>query len=317
MDMVDILSKTSDFKLIEGEIKKNTLSDAILLISKDSIYSFEFALALAQLLFYGNIQKDDNFLKIHSGGHPDLKIYPLKDKLLVADSEEIVSECYAAPVLADKKMIIIKDFDNSMEQAQNKLLKILEEPPANVFLILTCSNANLVLPTIRSRCNKYELKKVESRVVETCLQGRPNAQLIASLCDGYLGRADSLSKLSYLPELFDNVIALLTKMTSSKQVLTFSKNILPYKDHFDLIIEILSFALEDLLLLKAGRASEVRLQTAREALQSVSDSYSIKAICELQLLLNKAVKEQLYNTNFTLIIENLLLNILEVKFICK
>ena len=105
-------------------------------------------------------------------------------------------------------------------------------------------------------------------------------------------------------------------MKTSKQVLLFSKNLLMYKDNFSLLIEILSLALEDLLILKSG-GSNVRLQTVKQDLINVQGEYSIRAICEIQSLLDKAVKEQSYNGNVTLIIENLLLNILEVKFICK
>ncbi len=317
MNMTDIIFQAKAYQLICQEIAKGTLAKAVLIISKDSVYGYEFAKMVAvSLLNNGQQLKNENFTRVEIGSHPDVKTYPQKDKLLVSDSEEIVLESYALPVLADKKIFIIKDFDNSMEAAQNKLLKILEEPPHNVYFILTCSNSNLVLPTIRSRCNKYELAKLSQELIEKYLQGKDNASLITSLSDGYIGRAEFLSKFKNLQHLFDSVVSVLTKMKTSKQVLLFSKNLLMYKDNFSLLIEILSLALEDLLILKSG-GSNVRLQTVKQDLINVQGEYSIRAICEIQSLLDKAVKEQSYNGNVTLIIENLLLNILEVKFICK
>ena len=317
MNMTDIIFQAKAYQLICQEIAKGTLAKAVLIISKDSVYGYECAKMVAvSLLNNGQQLKNENFTRVEIGSHPDVKTYPQKDKLLVSDSEEIVLESYALPVLADKKIFIIKDFDNSMEAAQNKLLKILEEPPHNVYFILTCSNSNLVLPTIRSRCNKYELAKLSQELIEKYLQGKDNASLITSLSDGYIGRAEFLSKFKNLQHLFDSVVSVLTKMKTSKQVLLFSKNLLMYKDNFSLLIEILSLALEDLLILKSG-GSNVRLQTVKQDLINVQGEYSIRAICEIQSLLDKAVKEQSYNGNVTLIIENLLLNILEVKFICK
>ena len=317
MKMTDIIFQTSDYQLISQEIAKETLAKAVLIISKDNVYSYEFAkMVAAALLNNGQQLQNENFARVEIGSHPDVKTYPQKDKLLVGDSEEIVLESYALPVLADKKIFIIKDFDNSMEAAQNKLLKILEEPPKNVYFLLTCSNSNLVLPTIRSRCNKYELAKLSQELIAKYVQGNDNASLITSLSDGYIGRAEFLSRFKNLQHLFDSTVSVLTKMKTSKQVLLFSKNLLMYKDNFGLLIEIMSLALEDLLILKSG-GSSVRLVTIKQELINVQDEYSLKAICEIQSLLDKAVKEQSYNGNVTLILENLLLNILEVKFICK
>ncbi len=316
MDIIDCIISSNDLSLIKDEIKKGMLSNAVLLISKDDSYSFLFAKVLAGLILNnGSEEKNENFERIMLDSHPDVKIYPQKEKLLVADSEEIVLESYVLPVQADKKIFIIKNFDNSMESAQNKLLKVLEEPPKNAYLILTCSNINLVLPTIRSRCNKYELAKIPQESLVKYLYGQKNSEIIKGLCDGYIGKAEQLGKITSLPFLFESAFSVLTDMKSSKQVLTFSKNLVDNKEYFSLFIEILSLGLEDLLSIKNGKG--VKFPFVRDRLEAVAEEYSLKAICEIQSLLNNAVKEQFYNTNITLIIENLLLNILEVKYICK
>ena len=316
MEILDIIANTNDYNLLKREVKAGTLAKATMLISKDSLYANSVAKLLAVLVLNdGKDEKNENYQRVMLASHPDVKTYPQKDRLLVADSEEIVLESYALPVQADKKIFIIKDFDSSTESAQNKLLKILEEPPKNVYMILTCSNVNQVLPTIRSRCNKYELAKLDEDTLRSYLLGSANSELISVLSDGYLGRAEELLKMKNLQELFTSAVSVITDLTSSKEVLLYSKKLLDYKEHFELIIEIISLALEDVLAIKAGR--ECRLKSFIEKLKSVEGNYSIKAICQIQEFLNKAVKEQTYNVNLTLIIENLLLNILEVKFICK
>lgn len=316
MNMYDSIIDSKDFSLIQKEVQSGMFAKAVLLISKDSSYCFAFAKMLSTILLNnGNFIKNENYKRVMLDSHPDVKVYPQKDKLLVADSEDIVLESYALPVQSDKKIFIIKNFDNSMESAQNKLLKILEEPPKNVYMILTCSNVSLLLPTIRSRCNKYELFKVDSSIIEKFLEGKENKQIISCLCDGYLGKAQELEKLKNLLSLFESAFSVITDMKSSKQVLLFSKQLIDNKDYFSLIIEILSLTIEDILRLKTNK--QIKLSFVKDRLKAVENEYSIKAICEIQSLLNKSVKEQFYNTNITLIIENLLLNILEVKYICK
>ena len=149
------------------------------------------------------------------------------------------------------------------------------------------------------------------------MEGKDNAKLIVSLSEGHLGKAEELGNLSYLNKLYESVVSVFTKLSSSKEVLTFAKSIETYKDDFDLIIEILGLAIEDILKLKVGKSGELKLKDKKDQLFSVSDQYTVKAICEIQKLLNKAIKEKMYNVNQSLIIENLLLNILEVKFVCK
>ena len=316
MDIVDCIIKSDNFANIKQEVQRGVIAKALLLMSKDESYALSFAKVLASLILNnGNEERNENFERVLLESHPDVKIYPQKDKLLVADSEEIVNESFMLPVQSDKKIFIIANFANSMESAQNKLLKVLEEPPKNVYIILTCSNINLVLPTIRSRCNKYELAKVSDKIIEELFANHDNYNIIKCLCDGYIGKAENLANNKNLNFLFESAISVITGLKSSKQVLTYAKNLTDNKEYFNLFIEVISLALEDLIAIKNEKS--VRLAFIKERLENVSNDYSIKAICEIQSLLNNAVKEQSYNTNLTLIIENLLLNILEVKYICK
>jgi DNA polymerase-3 subunit delta' len=92
-------------------------------------------------------------------GLPDLKIYPKKDsKLSVADANEIIDDSALKPVEGDKKLYIISDFDTTAPLFQNKLLKILEEPPEGVYFLLGASSLSPILSTIRSRVKLLEIQ---------------------------------------------------------------------------------------------------------------------------------------------------------------
>ncbi|MBO5344471.1 MAG: hypothetical protein J6A51_01055, partial [Clostridia bacterium] len=138
-----------------------------------------------------------------------------------------------------------------------------------------------------------------------------------ALCDGLVGKAEKLSKIKNLRVLFEGVLDCITRMKNSKEVLTFSKKLSSFKDDFGMFVEILSVLIEELLFLQAGKHNLVRLPSYSERLTHAKADYSIDALVEIQKLISQAVKEMSYNCNFTLVVENLLLNILEVKYLCK
>lgn len=314
----NIVKASENFKELAKEYSNNKLSSSILLISKDTFFAQQFARVLSMLVFDGKACLDcENCKKVMADAHPDLKIYPSKDKLVVAESEEIVMESFIKPIFASKKVFIIRSIDEALDSAQNKLLKVLEEPQKNVQFILTCSNQEKVLPTIRSRCTKIDLKKLDDQTILSVLSGGEQARLALELADGQIGRAITLEKKKNLKSLADDSVAIITKMKNSKQVLSFSKKLQDYKEDFNLILEIIAFCISDMLKIKAGQADKVKLKSYCKDLQSVKDEYTIRALCEIASLLDSAIKEKTYNVNLALALENFLLNILEVKYLCK
>ena len=315
MKLTEIVQETKDYQSLKDEISKGNIAKSILLLSKDSSYSFEFAKMLACEIFSGG-KEDENFFKVQAGAHPDLKIYPTKDKLLVADSQEIVMESFIKPVFAEKKVFIIRNIENSIESAQNKLLKVLEEPPKNVYFILTSSSENLVLPTIKSRCNKIQLSKIRVDEIEKFFEGNENKEIICAISDGLIGKAEELSQKKNLSEIFVSVLSLFTKLKSSKEVLVYSSKVLANKEDLTFIFEIYSLLLEEILFIKTENRS-LRFESCFDSLKEIENEFSLSAICEIQKLLCKAEKELFYSANQSLILENFLLNVLEVKYLCK
>lgn len=312
-----MLVKTQDdFKNLVNEIKGDCLSKSTLLFSGDRFYMKEFALALASAILEGG-GEGVHSQKVELGAHPDVKIYPKGDKFLVSDSQEIVEECFIKPIFATKKVFIINDFDRAMEVSQNKLLKVLEEPPSGVYFIITAENQNLVLPTIKSRCNKIELKKLSTMAISQVMQAYEYGDLLAVMCDGNVGEGIKLAQKGRGKEVFDIALSLICQMTSSKNLIVYSKKVLALKDDVFVLLKTFMLMLEDILFLKVDKPQNIRFTGAKESLMRVMDDYSVRAICEIRKLVDNALKEISFNGNTTLIVENLLLGVLEVKYICR
>ena len=134
-------------------------------ISPDQMLNQEFALFFAQSLLcktHTACDVCDNCVRINLGKHPDLMQYD-KPTLLVADANEIINHSFDTPVFTDYKIFLIHNAEHLNEQAQNKLLKTLEEPNKSSIFILTTTAEYKMLPTILSRSKKVYLQ------LEKCL----------------------------------------------------------------------------------------------------------------------------------------------------
>ena len=314
MELIDIIKDSQDFKSLLNEYQKGLLSKSILLISPDIDYMRAFAKVLAILIEDGQIDKNSaNYIKIENELHSDVLFFPSKDKLLVADSEKIVEESFVKPTSSPKKIFIISSIDNSMESAQNKLLKTLEEPPKNVYFLLTSSQIEKVLPTVRSRCNKIALQKLSPKQLSLITGFKEDSNIIKA-SDQILTNANHFAKMSDFDDFFSCTMGVLSELKNTKQVLSYSKKLQRYLDRFDIIMNILLLAVEDMILIKSGLEGK---NLKDESLLKVSDEYTIKALIEIQNLIDKASREKSLNVSPLTIIENLLLKILEVKYLCR
>ena len=141
----------------------------------------------------------------------------------VADVREIIESVKYSPASARKKVYIIDEVHMLSQSAFNALLKIMEEPPEHAIFILATTEAHKVPPTIMSRCQRYDFKKIPVEKIKESLEKITKAEkikidsetlyLIARESEGSM--RDSLSLLDQLTVSFEdrithkNVISLL------------------------------------------------------------------------------------------------------------
>lgn len=172
--------------------------------------------------------------KSMNGGHPDVLFVDGGDKprSFGVDLVRMVrSDARIRPNEADRKVYILAQAHNMTEQAQNALLKILEEPPGYAVFLLTCESAQQLLPTVRSRAVTVTLGGVgEADALRACALLCPNVEqaqlkdafrmfdgnigrMAASLADGDVLRAQRLSE-AVLPAITDSSETALLKATA-------------------------------------------------------------------------------------------------------
>ena len=134
--------------------------------------------------------------KVLSGTHPDVIWVdePEKKTVSVALIRRAREDLYIRPNEAERKIYLFPRAQDMTTEAQNALLKVLEEPPGyGVFLLLT-DNPEKLLPTVRSRCTELSLQSLDSRTLENALQERfpqASAESVAAAAarsGGFLGQ---------------------------------------------------------------------------------------------------------------------------------
>ena len=175
MDLLEIYLQSQTHKVLLQDKKSQMLSHCYMINSKDEFYLHQLSIFAAKDIFCEEnnspCENCANCIKINHSNMVDLMFYPKNDKkLMVDDINEIVTDCYIRPMSSKYKIYVLENFDESTVQAQNKILKTLEEPPTNVIFILTCKNELKVLPTILSRSKKVNEIQIDSRLIEKYLQ---------------------------------------------------------------------------------------------------------------------------------------------------
>lgn len=193
--MKKLIAETVAYRIYRGDLKCGRLSHAYLLSFGDAA-NLRAALKLFAGEFFGAESDERAARLIACEGLPDLKIYPAQDKkLTAADAAEIVADSAIKPVERDSKLYVISDFNLASDIVQNKLLKVLEEPPQGVYFLLGATNLSPVLSTVLSRVKLLEIPPFTPAQICSALSRSgidSRNEEVANSCGGVLGVAQNM-----------------------------------------------------------------------------------------------------------------------------
>jgi DNA polymerase III subunit delta' len=203
--------------------------------------------------------------------HPDVLIAPPDPPQLLiklGQIRTIISRSHYLPIEAPSKVFIITS-SAFMKEAANSLLKLLEEPPERVHLLLLTENVSELLPTIRSRCAIARLGALPAgEIVDLLAARRPEwnrteRELTAKLSEGAAGRALAFNLAEYTAARADALIILQSAERNGDHSALFRMTE-TYRagaeGHAKTSALLTAFAglLEDILLLQSGARDRVR-----------------------------------------------------------
>lgn len=295
-------------RILTGEI-----SHAHIIVGEDGIGKSNLAKLLAINILGGH--QDRNYVDI-------VNYRCKKSSFGVDDVRDIVGEVSKKPFEGDKKVIIIHDGNKMTVQAQNALLKTIEEPPKGVFIILLCESLELILDTIKSRCQIYKLTPLTKDEVKLYIErlgtedySNEEVKAAISYSEGIPGKAEKFLKDSSLKDLRDLLIDLLYILINGnlQNLLDFEVKILSYKDKKEEVLNILASFIRDIIVYKEVNEINVIINGDKiENIKQLAIEMSYKKLNKIIDKIGEARKTILSNSNFQLTIRVMLIGFMEV-----
>ena len=323
--MQQLIKNTQAYRLLQAERAKNRLSHAYLLLL-DVKRNLRNALkTFAKVIFGCDTPRTDAERRlaerIDKETFSDCLFFPAADKkFVVEDAEKLTEECMLRPVEGDIKAFAIADFAEANIPSQNKLLKLLEEPPEDVVFLLGATTAFPVLPTVLSRVAKLEISPFDERDVAAALQriytdGKytdNDFSLCAAASGGSVGEAQNTLEGGDYRALVDEAFALLlcTKEALPSQI----KKTGETKRKKELLY-LLRLIFRDALLQKTqadGKENpHILLRVENARLKRVAERFSLSTLLFAQNELSKAELHTFFNATFAQCLELLVAKIFE------
>lgn len=232
---------------------------------------------------------------------------------------QINTDIAIKPYSSPRKIYIIQEGEKMTAQAQNALLKTLEEPPAYAVILILTTNVDALLPTILSRCVVLNMKPVRDDLVKKYLMEElqiPDykANVCVAFARGNLGKAKQLASSEEFDHIKEEAVSMLKYVQDMEinEMLAAVKKIQEYKFDVDDYLDILAIWYRDVLLFKATNdANHLIFKEEIQYIKKCADRCAYEGIEDILKALDKAKSRLKANVNFELTMELLLMAIKE------
>ena len=244
----------------------------------------------------------------------------IKNSIGVDDvREQLVSDIQIKPYSSPYKIYIIDDADRLTVQAQNAILKTIEEPPHYGIVILLAKNPGVFLQTISSRCVHIELKPLNDDVVIKYLKdnydvGDAECKFASRFAGGRIGRAVTMVQSTEFAQLREDVMKVVrnAKDMNTTDILSLVKNVANYKLSIDDYLDLLAMWYRDVLMFKSTNDTNLLIFTDKMSLIKEQASHmSYEGLGDIIESIDKVKIRLQANVNFELVMELLVMAIRE------
>lgn len=253
--------------------------------------------------------------------HPDLilieKGSPIaagvkKDRntIPIEDIREMIRLCGIRSTDGNKRVVLLFDADKMTTQAQNCLLKTLEEPPSDTYLILATDHTESILPTIISRCRILRTKAWDDQYILSVLDrnhvlGEHSADAVAA-AGGSIGRALELTNDDSYWKLRDEVMDIFFRTTSRSDVLKISNQWKDRKQDAEQLFSVLESLVGMLMEYRFYRDRKTDLSAFPPQWQKFAGKAQEEEFVVLTNCISSSKKQLQYSLNFQAVLEKLI-----------
>ncbi len=324
----DIVGQEQIKEHLQNAIRLNKVSHAYIISGERSSGKEFLAKTFSMALQCENRQDTEPCQECHSckqalsKNHPDI-IFLTHEKPNTISVDDIRTQINGdvaiKPYSGPKKIYIISDGEKMTVQAQNALLKTLEEPPEYAVILLLTTNVGALLPTILSRCVILSMKPARDEQVKKYLMQSMEipdykADICVAFARGNVGKAKILAGSEEFDKVKEEAVSLLKSIKDMEinEVVSAIKRINEYKLDVNDYLDIFSVWYRDVLLFKATHdANHLIFKEEIQYIRRVADKSTYEGIETIIDGLDKAKQRLTANVNFDLTMELLLMTIKE------
>ena len=290
----NILGNDKNKIILENAIKNNKISHSYIFSGIDGIgkkmIAQQFAKAILCLENPRPCNKCKSCIEIETNNNPDyFLIEPDNEKIKIEQIREMQKKIAEKPIISNKKVYIINDADTMTTEAQNCLLKTLEEPPEYIIIILIASNENNLLSTIKSRCTKMYFEQLSNQDIKKYIVNNyPEDEINEEILEIYQGSIGKVTKLRNKKELYEKVEKIIQNLEEKSliEILQMSEEIYSSKEEIYSILDYIN-----ILLLKKCKKNSRYVKTIQ--------------------IVEETKKRLKVNSNYDMSIDNMLFNLWE------
>jgi len=310
------LRKIIGHKSIIDSINKRELNDSFshanLIVGNDGIGKSIIAKYMSNKI----IKVKDNAESVDI-----VKYYPSSSSFGVDDVRNVINEVGKKPYEGDKKVLILYKCDKLTTQAQNALLKTIEEPPKGVYLILLSDSLETILDTIKSRCQIYKLTPLTKEEILIYIKEKyndltsENEKAALAYSAGIPGKVDRFIGDQNLKKLRDICIELFEDILKREQgiVLKYGELLKNLKEDKIELLNILLAYIRDIMIFKELNNSELIVNFDKVyKIKDISRGISYKKLNSMLEYITEARINLNSNTNYSMTISVLLMGFAEV-----
>ena len=261
-------------------------------------------------------------IQAESGNHPDIiRVQHEKPNTISVEDirTQVNNDILIKPYQGPYKIYIISEADLMTPQAQNALLKTIEEPPEYAVIFLLTENAEALLPTITSRCVMLKLRNIRDALIKKYLMETMHvpdykADMCTAFAQGNMGRAIMLATSEHFNEIREEAVQLLKYIDDMElsEIVKAIKRISAYKLEINDYLDIIMIWYRDVLVYKATKDMDrVVFRDQMQYIKERARKSSYEGIEMILKSLEKAKARLKANVNFDLVMELLLLTIKE------
>jgi DNA polymerase-3 subunit delta' len=321
MDFKDIIGHDRQLLILQNAIANRKLAHGYLFDGRGGIGKKQVAFALAKTMLCGKgvvaCGLCPSCIQFDSENHPDY-LYIEPDGLSIKDKQLEVFQSFVQlkPFESDTKVVVVDQADLMTVRAQNRILKVIEEPPGHVLILFITENKEALLPTVLSRLQLLSFNRIPPSAMETwliqCAYDPESAHLAALYADGSLGMAIKLLSSPDFYQMREAALSCLVALHEGDTLKAFER-IDPYMaDKVSTIsfMDLMIIWYRDTLLLKIHPNSPLRFtKEVTETFLSLSKFVETQRVPFYIEIVEAAKKAIGANANHPLVAEAMLLKL--------